>query len=300
MYPSTHSDDPHSPLSAEIGLYSPLVPFTTEFGLTTTQRYHESDFAEYTSLDVAPDNLSYSVTKASLQSTVSVEDNITSLTDPLLDEPSMFCESPGAIWNYTGLEKRLEETESGPRFIASPLVLPASNWADVWGSNRGAGAESRKEFSIFPSGSACSTCPTESGASILPAASTPIPALNRRRGRALSNRGSRTEETLHYSSSEPRRYRIDPTKSSRSYTQDITYLYRCDICDRQFTLRKDLERHKLSKHNDWAKWLCPVSSCPFATRGFKRKDKAYQHIRTHQRSSDVRLEPKLNAMEESP
>jgi uncharacterized C2H2 Zn-finger protein len=299
MYPSTHSDDPNSTLSAEIGPYSPLVPFTTEFGLITTQRYHGLDLAEFTSPDVAPEALSNSIIRASLQSSLLVEDSISSITDPLLDELSMFCESPGPIWNYTGLGKGLEEIDYGLGYIGSHLDLPTGNWAGVWGPNRAECAESRKEPSIFSSGLACSACPTEPGDSVLPAVPIPIPPLNRRRGRALSNRSSRTEELLQYSSSEPRRFRIDPIKPSRSHTQDTTELSRCNTCDRQFTLRKDLERHKLSKHNDWAKWLCPISSCPFATRGFKRKDKAHQHIRTHQRSSDVVLKPMLNAVEES-
>lgn len=301
MYTSTYPDDLY--LSTEVALPSPLVFTAPEFENATAQRYREPAFSDYTSLEYVSGSSSRGVFEPPLQSPTTKEDVLSNITDPLLEELEELCESPGAIWNYRGLR----DIHFGPSIMGVPPALPSRNWADGWGSDvplyqtdRKAGNGFGTEPSLFSYKSASSTCPTESASSI----STPIAALSGRIGYPPSSRGSRTEDHSQYSSSEPRKKRIEPIKQSRTHTQDISELSRCEICNRHFTLRKDLRRHKLSKHSDRPRWLCPVLTCQFSIKGFMRKDKAFQHMKTHQRGSDGSLngslvEPVLNAEEEN-
>ena len=54
-------------------------------------------------------------------------------------------------------------------------------------------------------------------------------------------------------------------------------LHLCHLCNRSFTLSKDLKRHMRSIH-DQERFQCPVPGCGLA---FPRKDKLLQHRRTH-------------------
>ena len=52
----------------------------------------------------------------------------------------------------------------------------------------------------------------------------------------------------------------------------------CNICDREFSRRSDLRRHRKSKHLRSVGYICQVSSlCPRAKRPFMRKDNRDEH-----------------------
>ncbi|KAF2792119.1 hypothetical protein K505DRAFT_338986 [Melanomma pulvis-pyrius CBS 109.77] len=296
MYTSPYFDDPY--LSTEVALASPLAFTAPEFEDATAQRYREPAFSDYPSLEYTSGSSSRHLFEPSLQALTPNDDSPSNITDPMSKELEELCESPGAIWNYRGL---------GPSIGGEPPVVPSRSWTGGWGSDVPLYQADKKlddgfgtESSLFSYKSASSTCPTESVSSI----STPIAAPSTRAGHPLSSRGSRAGDHSQYSSSEPRKKRIEPVKPSRTHTQDISELSRCEICNRHFTLRKDLKRHKLSKHSDRPKWLCPVLTCHFSIKGFMRKDKAIQHMKTHQRGPDGSLtstivEPVLNADEEN-
>lgn len=61
----------------------------------------------------------------------------------------------------------------------------------------------------------------------------------------------------------------------------------CSSCPVTFLYSKDLERHNRSKHADLGtvtdRYLCTVSGCKFASKGFARKDKKNQHMNTHEK-----------------
>jgi len=64
--------------------------------------------------------------------------------------------------------------------------------------------------------------------------------------------------------------------------------HKCEICGQGFLSRKDRDRHFRSIHDqDGAgKFLCPVQGCKFASKGFTRKDKWTQHLRTTHANKD--------------
>jgi hypothetical protein len=285
----------------------------------TLQRYHESDLPKEISprfeLETSgkPHNLSRWHSQPN-------EGDLSSIGGLFVDKIDTIYESPRTIQNY----EEWEDLSYGSSTLQLPSILPDGdwiagdvaepllghldiradpNWAGDWFRHAemesGAFIKFGKEPSVFSCESTCSTCPTEPTGSTSTPVSIPIPAVNSRTPYPLSGRGSRNESWLQYSSSEPRKYRIKPMKQSKQPIHDTNELSQCGTCDRQFTLKKDLERHRLSKHTDRPRWFCPVQGCPFATKGFKRKDKAFQHIRTHRRSSDVGLQPMFNTDDES-
>lgn len=67
---------------------------------------------------------------------------------------------------------------------------------------------------------------------------------------------------------------------SAASEHNYSALHLCHLCNRSFTLPKDLKRHMKSIH-DQERFQCPVSGCRLE---FTRKDKLLQHRRTH---SDV-------------
>lgn len=223
------------------------------------------------------------------------------------DELDMLCESPGAMCYNKELDTALEDLDFSPSMLENSLALNPEDWlvgrtSDrlFYHADKGTDAGSGTAPSVFSCESTISTCATEPTSSMPSPVPVATAAYNRREQMPTASCGSRTEDLSLYSSSEPRKYRrIDPIKLAKARTQDENEHYRCAICDSQFTLRKDLERHRLSKHTDRPSWFCPVRNCPFAVRGFKRKDKAYQHMRTHKRESNDGLEPRLNTEDET-
>jgi hypothetical protein len=82
--------------------------------------------------------------------------------------------------------------------------------------------------------------------------------------------------------------RIEPVKPSKTSSQKSSLLSQCQECDRAFRYPKDLERHKRSLHVGLScRWFCPHSVCKFSGQGFSRKDKFFQHIRTHSDGMNV-------------
>ena len=82
---------------------------------------------------------------------------------------------------------------------------------------------------------------------------------------------------------------IEPVKPSKTAAQKrYVHSHQCQSCDRSFRYPKDVLRHERSVHA-WqsSKWyFCPVSECRRSTQGFSRKDKFFQHIKTHTSNFD--------------
>jgi hypothetical protein len=72
------------------------------------------------------------------------------------------------------------------------------------------------------------------------------------------------------------------TRSTRSLSSDqnCSGLYFCRLCNRSFTLSKDLKRHTSTIH-DKERWPCLEPGCRYGNRGFSRRDKLLQHRRIH-------------------
>lgn len=71
---------------------------------------------------------------------------------------------------------------------------------------------------------------------------------------------------------------------AKPHKPDIITKYTCQYCSVSCTQQKDLKRHMRSKHDDSSSvYLCPTVGCRRAMegKGFKRKDKLDEHLRTH-------------------
>ena len=297
MYASTQPDD--LLLNTDVALPSLYTFSATECEYTTARRYHSTEFPSYIGGEIICEESERTLFETPLQSSGLKEGDLLHVTDPLLAELDLLCDSPGAIWNYKGPEGLDHRSSISESPLALPTQLGEHSWdlyMPIYFPYREPSSGSGKEPSVFSCESNCSTYPTESASSTPAPLPTSMVALDRRKHYPLPGRDSRTDDLFLYGSSEPLKHRIDPIKpsKSRSHTQDTTKLSRCIPCNRQFTLRKDLERHRLSRHTDRPRYFCPIRSCPYAIRGFKRKDKAFQHVRIHQRDSNMILEPRLN------
>ncbi|CAI6336382.1 unnamed protein product [Periconia digitata] len=117
----------------------------------------------------------------------------------------------------------------------------------------------------------------------------------RERPRRDSNSSRMSRSTSQISSrssaSETLKRRINPLKLSKATPRESNDNFPCDTCKRPFRYKKDLERHRFSIHDRRPSWFCPALECRFAKQGFSRKDKAFQHVKTHRSNSDAILKP---------
>lgn len=300
---------PYDPYHAtEFALTNPY-PFTSaDLETFDAQRYHNDPaFSDYASLGFTTEASSRSAFDDPPWSSISTRGALSSVIVPLLDDT--LCESPGAICYNRGLDGALEDLDFSPSMLESSLNAHPDEWTTERISDRpfyhtdsGLDIGSVTAPSVFFYESMVSMDPTEPTTSMTPPRSVVsiVRAANsKRKQQEPLSHGSWAENLSLHDFSEPRKHRrIDPAQPSKANTQDTGKLYRCKLCNRHLTLLKDLKRHELSKHTDRPKWFCPVWSCPFAAVGFKRKDKAFQHMRTHKRESDAGLEPRLNMEDE--
>jgi hypothetical protein len=101
--------------------------------------------------------------------------------------------------------------------------------------------------------------------------------------------------------SESPKRRIDPLKHIKSSSlRELSEYSTCELCERKFRYKKDVERHKHSIHDKKPSWFCPAVECKFATLGFSRKDKAFQHVKTHRSNSESSLKPIFAAEKTEP
>ncbi|KAF2254767.1 hypothetical protein BU26DRAFT_144876 [Trematosphaeria pertusa] len=226
---------------------------------------------------------------ASLRKTASKESNLSGIADLPWAPPHMVCESPRTIWNLDGLDDF--NFEPGSLQMPSPYSLLGS-WASDPQVQTFEGlqlmeyqtatiepARRAKEppmWSHVSSSSAWTSEPTS------PSSQPSIGSVSisdRRRRFSSSSRGSQSLKR-----------RINSIKHLKP-AKDTIDPFCCETCGRSFKYKKDLERHKHSVHNSQASWFCPVEGCRFAVQGFSRKDKAFQHVKTHQRDLATGIEP---------
>lgn len=156
------------------------------------------------------------------------------------------------------------------------------------------------KISDLPYESISSACSVDLATPSSPQSFAPVYESDRSRRDSSSSRMSRSTSQMSRttsqmsslsSASEPYKRRINPLKQSKTALRDPADSFFCDTCKRPFRYKKDLERHRFSIHDRRPSWFCPDTDCRFATQGFSRKDKAFQHVKTHRSNSDAGLEP---------
>lgn len=247
-----------------------------------------------------------------LWETESNDDDFSGITDLVWDNRRV-CASPRPILHLDDLSEftldtshletplapsRFGEWATGWPFDSeeaepSPLSIPSQVLPFAEHSGFPELEEYGSPYDIWSIASASSTCTTEpaSPSSLPPTA--PLHAMRIGRHDSTSSRGSLRADHGHIRrvESEPLKRPIKPLRQSKATYKDAGDVARCEICKHSFTYKKDLDRHRSSVHISNPNWFCPVQECKYAKRGFSRKDKAFQHVKTHQRGMDIVLEP---------
>ncbi|KAF2642085.1 hypothetical protein P280DRAFT_292280 [Massarina eburnea CBS 473.64] len=238
------------------------------------------------------------------------------ITSLFWDDDQRFHASPQAFWDFENFNELSLDTNS-----LEPIPEPSlpDNWITPWQLDTGATELSVFDDKlVFPQPQHVSFAPptcTDYGSeqelpmwspdltgrtySAEPVSPISLPsvasvyALDRRRRDSISSRGSGSTSQISSRSciSEAVKRRIDPLKHTRTPSREPSDSFSCSQCERTFRYKKDVERHKTSIHDKRPSWFCPAVKCRFATKGFSRKDKAVQHIKTHRSNSDASLEP---------
>ncbi|KAF1952203.1 hypothetical protein CC80DRAFT_508251 [Byssothecium circinans] len=250
-----------------------------------------------------------------LQSAEPSNDAFTSVTDLFWDDAQHVYESPPETLNFESFGNLCLDTSFLGSFPDVPLL---SEWNTPWLLDLGSTEQSTfSDLPVLPDQylnfispacteygrekelSAWSFEPTSPMYTAEPVSPTSLPSIasvyasDRRRRDSISSRGSRSTSQISSRTciSEPHKLRIDPLKHTKSSSREPGDSFSCDLCERTFRYKKDVERHKTSVHEKRPSWFCPTIQCKFSTRGFSRKDKAFQHVKTHRSNSDASLEP---------
>lgn len=61
--------------------------------------------------------------------------------------------------------------------------------------------------------------------------------------------------------------------------------HECSSCPKSFVFRKDLNRHEKTHNPSVREFYCQIAGCPWAARGFQRRDHYVRHMRAHHRAA---------------
>lgn len=175
-----------------------------------------------------------------------------------------------------------------PDSITDPFPIPTAYTGDQttlvspsldWRINQ---AYSAEDFAIFYTPSPTTTCASE----ITSISSVPSSYISVEQPKAQN-----------YPSPDVSKLRISASRRSRTFSPDRSKNVRCEDCNSSFTLRKDLERHKLSVHVQ-KRWECSIPGCRRSSEGYRRRDALLNHMKKHTGTQIERARRQDTAMSE--
>lgn len=190
------------------------------------------------------------------------------------------------LTNDTTFDTLFAETLTDDHFSASSgnnpstedhmaIVSPSLDWR----VNQAYGAE---DLAVFYAPSPTTTCASE----ITSISSLPSSYVN----------SEQLKAEIH-PAPEVSKLRISASRRSRTFSPDRSKNAKCADCNSSFTLRKDLERHRLSVHAQ-KRWECSIPGCRRSSEGYRRRDALLLHMKKHNGTQLERARRQGTAMSE--